>query len=1079
MKEVKDISVARIVLKNIVYYLKSNLLLSIGIAISTMIIAGSLIVGDSVKFSLEKIVHYRLGNVSKVLTTGDRLFTINLGKKMTSVSGIASSSALKVEGVAIIEGGEKRINNVQVFGIDSDFAEVTGSGIFDSIGNYEAIISENLARSMNLKKGDFFLLQVKKASVIPLNTPFMSDESSSVTHRIKVREIAMRENFGQFNLQASQVPPLNIFVNIHWLNKISESGSSANLIFFPENEKELNSILSESWSSEDLNLNIVQNSDSSGWTISSDRVFIDKDLSNTILNVMPVKSSVLTYFVNSFTSGSGKETPYSFISATDNFHIDNKSVIINEWLADDLSVKEGDSLLIKYYVVGPLKELAEKKEKFVVRHILPIETFTDSSLKLHLPGLTDAGNCRDWQTDIPVDLSKIRRKDEDYWNSFKGAPKAFVSLTKGREMWENRFGNLTSIQMDTFKNEKQVSEILKKHIQISDYGFEIKDVKNEGLTAARNGTDFGQLFMGLSFFILASGILLTSLFLVFNMERRSAQINTLIALGYPSHIILKIFLFEGFLLSFFGSLLGILLSVIYNNLVFIGLNQVWYDVVRTEVLDTVIKPVTLFIGFFISLFIANLTIFITLRRFLHKKRIIIRKTFSSARLKYLKIEKSAGIFLFITGILIIVFQLFNNQTEDAGLYFLSGTFLLVSILTGSHILLISIQQNSINRISYFSLGLKNITRNRTRSLTIIFLLALGTFVVVSTGSFRKDSHTGENLITGGTGGFSYFAESTIPIFRDLNDMETRTNFGLNETVKIIQFKSHEGDDASCLNLNRVMNPRILGVKTGDMSGRFSFVSKGKEFVDWNSLNKKDGNTIPAVADASVIKWGLGKKIGDTLVYLNGSGDTIQLKLMAGLSNSVFQGNILISDTFFIENFPLSSGSEVFLISENNRDTIGLVNEFNSSMRDYGWEMESTTARLNRFNSIENTYLKIFMVLGSLGLLLGTFGLIIILARSIYERKNEIGLLKATGFSDKNILTIFITEYGILIFFGIVTGLVSAAVSVFPSLISQAGSELKYVIIFALVIFLNGMIWISLISLFQINKIKITDALRDN
>jgi putative ABC transport system permease protein len=52
----------------------------------------------------------------------------------------------------------------------------------------------------------------------------------------------------------------------------------------------------------------------------------------------------------------------------------------------------------------------------------------------------------------------------------------------------------------------------------------------------------------------------------------------------------------------------------------------------------------------------------------------------------------------------------------------------------------------------------------------------------------------------------------------------------------------------------------------------------------------------------------------------------------------------------------------------------ISDELTRGMRDLGWSMEYAPQRLTEFNSVTNTYLSIFMVMGALGLLLGTVGL---------------------------------------------------------------------------------------------------------
>jgi len=75
----------------------------------------------------------------------------------------------------------------------------------------------------------------------------------------------------------------------------------------------------------------------------------------------------------------------------------------------------------------------------------------DENLMPVIPGLSDASNCRDWKTGVPVDLKKIRRQDEAFWKAHKGTPKAFVSLETAQKLWGNRFGQSTSIHVPGLK----------------------------------------------------------------------------------------------------------------------------------------------------------------------------------------------------------------------------------------------------------------------------------------------------------------------------------------------------------------------------------------------------------------------------------------------------------------------------------------------------------------------------------------------------------------------------------------------------------------------------------------------------
>jgi len=418
------------------------------------------------------------------------------------------------------------------------------------------------------------------------------------------------------------------------------------------------------------------------------------------------------------------------------------------------------------------------------------------------------------------------------------------------------------------------------------------------------------------------------------------------------------------------------------------------------------------------------------------------------------------------------------------LFFGAGGLLLVSSVLCFLWFLGEKQHPSGEEFDLSSLGWKNAARNRTRSMSIVVLFSIGAFLVITTGSNRKDLFRGAGDRTGGTGGFLYYAESTLPVLRQLNDPGVRAETGLEGDYEIVQLRVAEGDDASCLNLNKIVNPRILGVDPGDLEGRFSFVTSSDELdtdCPWCSLEKElDGGVIPALADETVIKWGLGLEVGDTLRYTDSGGGTMELLLVGGMAPTIFQGSVVISNDRFLEHFPESSGTRVFLVEGQMADTAVIASELGRAMRDLGWEMELASVRLAAFNSVTNAYLSIFMVMGALGLLLGTFGLVVVLSRSIQERRQEIGLLKAVGFGRAGIRRLVTREYMILLLAGIATGFVTAIVATLPSIVSvHTGTSFTTILAWLVILLVNGWIWIRLVTWSALRDPDINRRLRND
>jgi len=1084
-------SIADLIKRNLSYYWEKNLFLALGIAVSAAVITGALIVGDSVQYSLNRIVDNRLGNVSHVLNAGDRYFTAGLAGKVSSATGFPSAPVLLLQGIATSEGGQKRINHAKIIGIDSTFGDVTGfPEFFSGLNDSEVIISRNMATGLNVVTGDEILLRIEKASLIPLNAPFVSDANNIASIRVIIKKIADENHLGSFNLQISQTAPYNVFISNVVLNRIMDLDERANTLLFTgageSGGEELMRAIRDNWHIADAGLKITVLDELNMLEVTSQRVFIDDLISEKRDNDPGYSYPVITYFVNTIESGN-KRTPYSFVSSLPDSWIRRDEIIINEWLAEDLGASEGDRIRLNYYIVGPLRELVEDSAMFVIKRIVPVNgRFADKSLMPDIPGLSDAGNCRDWETGIPVDLELIRDKDEEYWNRWKGTPKAFIAVSRASGLWQNRFGTFTSLRYDAFETDaKEIETAVLSSLSPEDIGFSIDPVRSRGYVAAKNGVDFSQLFAGLSFFLIVAGILLSALLFILNLESRQEQLQTLSSMGITNRLIRRSVIMEGMIIALAGSLLGLLLAILYNRLVFLALNSIWRDIVRTEMMRINIQPSALASGMVISLAVSWFVLYVPLNRFLRKRIRIHHRPSEKKQLRW------SPRFLFalsmlsgLAGIILIIHQLSIGDVVNPSIFFTAGSLFLIAFMLLSSFFIRQKNAQSGNFLRFNQLSRRNAFRNHSRSLSIIILFAIGTFLVISTGSNRKDLFRNAGEPSSGTGGFLFYAESTVPFLRNLNNSDVRIDFGLEGDYPIIQLRKAPGDDASCLNLNRIANPQILGVDPAGLEGRFSFITE-TEYLDkdspWLSLDRElPGGLIPAVADETVIKWGLGLKVGDTLTYTNAGGEVMKLLLTGGLAPSIFQGSVIISERHFMENFPHSSGTEVFLVDGHMADTAVIRSELISGLRDYGWEMTLSARRLTEFNSVTNTYLSIFLVMGALGLLVGTIGLAVVLVRTILERRREIAVLRAMGFSRRKIRQLIFREYMMLLTIGVGAGFASAVIATLPSFISP-NSDISFssILWILLLLILNGWIWIFSITRNTLGSLSVNEALRND
>ena len=181
--------------------------------------------------------------------------------------------------------------------------------------------------------------------------------------------------------------------------------------------------------------------------------------------------------------------------------------------------------------------------------------------------------------------------------------------------------------------------------------------------------------------------------------------------------------------------------------------------------------------------------------------------------------------------------------------------------------------------------------------------------------------------------------------------------------------------------------------------------------------------------------------------------------MAGLKNSVFQGSVLISEKAFSEHFPSESGSRVFLVDTPAIQIEQVSKNIDRALRDFGIELVPAAIRLAEFNRVQNTYLSIFLLLGGLGLLLGSFGMGLIVARNVLERRGELALFRAVGIRKHTLHMMLLIEHLLMFGIGLICGVISSFIAVLPVLLHR-GTDVPFLflIILTCAVAVNGCAW---------------------
>ncbi len=1093
-----------VILRSVRYYWRTHLGVILGAALGALVLTGALLVGDSVKATLRRQAELRVGKADVAMTGGDRFFRAALAE----AAGAEAAPVLMLRATVARADGGARVNVAQLLGVDARFWKLSPSGAAVDLPDDGVVLNARLAQQLGIAAGDTVIVRVEKPGLFSRDAPLSGEENEVVALRVKVARVVGDADYGRFALAASQLPPFTVFAPLAVVQgKVGMLGK-ANLLLnaldprgIPpgaENSRALLNPFSElffttfdvgsrkvhwlnsnrNWEItvrfrlefDDLSLSLLDLPNNSGLELRTPRVFLDPP----VVAAAPRgkedrRVDSLTYFVNELRAGD-KATPYSMVTAVEApssgflpAELADDEIVISQWEADDLGITTGAKVTVKYFTMGERRQLEEKVREFTVLAVLPMnEPQLNDSWMPDFPGLKDAKNCRDWKPGFDIDMTKMRAKDNDYWQEFRGTPKAFVNLKTGQEMWGNRWGNTTALRWPAGTDRAEIEKALREKLTPEMLGFQFIPLREQALAATKAPVDFGELFVSFSAFLIAAAAVLTGLLFVFSLEQRNAEAGLLLALGLRPRQVRRMFLLEGAALAVIGSVLGVAGAALYTKLVLRALATVWRGAVGAVEFEFTMPVSTLAIGAVSGVLTALLAMWLASRR---QMRRCARELLSGESVEVGSASRNsdsssmartgrglgspvstAVIFIWEAGILIVViasavaFPFVTSISKmDPAAFFMVGALLLISgILTARFVL-----RRSLTRVSGLEsiaqLGVRNAARRRGRSLATIAVLASGVFMVVAVDSFRHGPNAETVRKDSGTGGFALVGESAAPIYDDLNTMKGREQFALDDAVmsgvRVVPMRVREGDDASCLNLNRALQPRLLGVKADDLAERFRFSTKG---AGWPLLTlNNSADEVSGIVDANTLQWALQKKIGDTIEYQNERGRTFRVKLVAAISGSMLQGNVLISEDQFVSQFPNQGGYRFFLVDAPAAKAGAVRTELSRALQDRGMELTTTAQRLGEFQAVENTYLAIFQVLGGLGLLLGSAGLAIVVARNVLERRSEFGLLEAVGFRPAQLRRLVFAEHRWLIVCGLAIGTVSALVAVWPNLRERA------------------------------------------
>ncbi len=1062
----------RVILKSLRFYWASNLAVLAGVAVAVAVLVGSLVVGDSVKGSLRDLALGRIGGATVVIER-PRTFRASLA------SDVLGSPALLLEGAARTPEADFSIPHVQVVGADDTFARIFPDSLA-TLSARDAFVNRRLAGELGIREGDALVVTLPRGGAAPIESIFgrKGRVDTLVTARVIVRRILPDGGVGLFSLRADRPRPRNLFVSRAWLAAQLGEPDTANTVFITGDQSnhflDLGLQLHTLFSLEDFELSLTD-SGPGRTTLVGRRIAVPPSVAATARELAlkagataERRSVSLANSVRRADNDPG--TPYSLIAGVEDLSgfesagaalpaaLGNNDILLDEWLAEDLRADVGANLWAEFYVAGPRGEIATVHRAFKVVGV--VRMAGDALARDFVPevrGMTDTRTMSDWDPPFPVDLKRIRQRDEDYWEKYRATPKAFVSLDAVRALWTHgldpavaeRTPWITGIRI---AGAPAFASDLRGALAPADGGFAVRDVRAEALAAANASTDFGVLFLSMSFFLVAAAAMLIFLLMRLTIDRRAAQVGLLLAEGFTPDAAARVLVGEALLVALAGVVVGVPLGIGYAGAVLWALKAGWSGAVADFPLALHVGRTSVAVGAFAGFLVAAIAIRLSARMLRKLPPLVLLSGWQAiaAELRGRRapalVVGTLALALASALVLLSAAKMLAAGTGFAAagaLLLVAGLALLAAALGRPH--------RSGERISITRLALRSAARHRARSLLTAGLIACAALVIVTVAAFRRDptrEHPGPK--DSGTGGFSLIVRTDLPVFADLDTPEGRKKIGFTDaqsadltSARIYSLRESRGDDISCLNLQRSKSPRVVGVpdafiqRGGFLFGAHDPLSADDSGNPWRLLIEPAGNVFPAFADADTAQWQMHVALGDNVTVPSPGGASARMRLAGLMPGSLFAGDLVVAETSFVRAFGSESGYRMFLVECPADDEPHAAHALRAALGDFGVDVQRTTEVLAAYASVQNTYLSAFQTLGGLGLALGTFGVVAVLLRSVIERRAELGMMLALGFTVGRVRALVLIENVLLLALGVAIGAAAALVASAPQLVSSA------------------------------------------
>ena len=323
-------SIRALVLRNLAWFWRTNVAVVLGAAVAVSVLAGALLVGDSVRTSLRRLALDRLG-ATEVVVTGTTFVREALADDLRRATSAIGSAVpiVALDAVVSHPPSGRRAGPVHVFGVDDRFWRFNHVPGVDGPAGRDAFMSPVLAEELGASAGDALVVRVQTPSAIPSGALQGRRDDTSRALRLTVRAVLDAERLGEFSLAPTQAPVRALFVPLSRLQRDLEQPGRVNAVLVAGARAaaasdalavNVTAALGTAARAEDVGLKVIARAEQAALVVESGAGLIPDRLRSAVeqeaARLGYATVPVLAYLANTIRVGT-REVPYSVVTAVD------------------------------------------------------------------------------------------------------------------------------------------------------------------------------------------------------------------------------------------------------------------------------------------------------------------------------------------------------------------------------------------------------------------------------------------------------------------------------------------------------------------------------------------------------------------------------------------------------------------------------------------------------------------------------------------------------------------------------------------------------------------------------------------